>query len=127
MKKLSIDKQKEYEDKIESSPVDVTIIVTNPEYCVYEYEFLAFYNKNDTFIADRYPPEDSFSSCQIPKGSAKFVYTAFDKPEDGTRSLPTLKDNEQYIIKIDYKTKKDSSIYEKKEKYSIKPQLQSNS
>lgn len=129
LKKLSIDKQKEYEDKIESLPVDVNIIVTNPEYWVdeYEYEWLFFYNKNGTFIADRYPPEDSFSSCQIPKGSAKFVYTAFDKPEDGMRSLPTLKDNEQYIIKIDYKTKTIEVYTEKKEKYSTKPQLQSNS
>ena len=50
-----------------------------------------FFNKNGTFIAYCYPPEDSFLSCQIPKGSAKFVYTAFDKPEDGTRSLLTLK------------------------------------
>ena len=54
-----------------------------------------FFNKNGTFIAYCYPPEDSFLSCQIPKGSAKFVYTAFDKPEDGTRSLLTLKNDEQ--------------------------------
>ena len=80
-----------------------------------------FFNKNGTFIAYCYPPEDSFLSCQIPKGSAKFVYTAFDKPEDGTRSLLTLKNDEQYIIKI------DRSIYGKKEKYSTKPQFQSNS
>lgn len=129
LKKLSIDRQKEYEDKIESLPVDVTIIAINPEYWVdeYAYEWLFFYNKNGTFIADRYPPEDSFLSCQIPKGSAKFVYTAFDKPEDGTRSLPALKDDEQYIIKIDYKTKTIEVYTEKKEKYSTKPQLQSNS
>lgn len=54
-------------------------------------------------------------SCQIPKGSAKFVYTAFDKPEDGTRSLLTLKNDEQYIIKIDYKTK-TIEVYTEKRK-----------
>ena len=66
-----------------------------------------FFNKNGTFIAYCYPPEDSFLSCQIPKGSAKFVYTAFDKPEDGTRSLLTLK--------IDYKTK-TIEVYTEKRK-----------
>ena len=74
-----------------------------------------FFNKNGTFIAYCYPPEDSFLSCQIPKGSAKFVYTAFDKPEDGTRSLLTLKNDEQYIIKIDYKTK-TIEVYTEKRK-----------
>lgn len=78
------------------------------------YEWL-FFNKNGTFIAYCYPPEDSFLSCQIPKGSAKFVYTAFDKPEDGTRSLLTLKNDEQYIIKIDYKTK-TIEVYTEKRK-----------
>ena len=56
-----------------------------------------FFNKNGTFIAYCYPPEDSFLSCQIPKGSAKFVYTAFD------------------IIKIDYKTK-TIEVYTEKRK-----------
>ena len=74
-----------------------------------------FFNKNGTFIAYCYPPEDSFLSCQSPKGSVIFVYTEFDKHEDGKSLLMTLKNDEQYIIKIDYKTK-TIEVYTEKRK-----------